>query len=162
VAAPPPGLVSHFLVHQKVTPMATPEFLARHPVRTPADLLTVPRISPAEEWWDLWFGMFGEIQYRSPGNAADHFDSQVLDGNAALAGHGIAVLSPIMFAQAIAAGRLVQPFPELATDRRCYWLVYPEHKRRLAKVRAFRDWLLQSLSEAVGDDPHGMLQPPGA
>lgn len=161
VSAPPTGLVSHFLLRQMATPMATPEFLARHPVRSPADLLGVPRISPGDEWWGLWFEQFDDVHYEIPGHSGVFFDSQVLDGNAAMAGHGVAVLSPAMFAPAIASGRLVQLFPEMATDRRCFWLVYPEHKRRLAKVRAFREWLLQRLSEAIGEDPHGMLRPPG-
>lgn len=40
------------------------------------------------------------------------------------------------------------------------WLVYPEHKRRLAKVRAFRDWLLDEIRQAVSHDPLGVLTPP--
>lgn len=162
VSEPPPGLVSHFLIHQMVTPMATPEFLASHHIRSPVDLLSVPRISPADDWWGLWFGQFDDIPYDRPDHSGVFFDSQVLDGNAAMAGHGVAVLSPVMFASAIAAGRLVQPFPQLATDQRCFWLIYPEHKRRLAKVRAFREWLLQRLHETVGEDPHGLLRPPGS
>lgn len=157
---PTPGLAWDFLIRQMVTPMATPAFLDRHPLRSPADLLTVPRISPGDEWWDLWFALFDDVPYESLGRSGMLFDSQVIDGNAALAGHGVAILSPIMFPQAIAAGLLVQPFPELATDRRCFWLVYPEHKRRLAKVRVFREWLLEALRDCVGDDPHGMLVPP--
>lgn len=155
-----PGMVSHFLMHQHFAPMATPEFLARHPLHTPADLLSAPRVSPGDEWWGVWFAQFPEIGFAAPGPASSRFDSQVLDGNAALAGQGLAVLSPAMFPQEIADGRLVQPFPQLAVDPRRFWLVYPEHKRRLTKVRAFRDWLLQSLRETMGDDPHGMLRPP--
>lgn len=155
-----PGLISHFLMHQLFTPMATPEFLARHPLHRPADLLAAPRVSPGDEWWSVWFAQFDAVPHAAPGPTGSRFDSQVLDGNAALAGHGIAVLSPAMFPQEIAEGRLIQPFPELAVDPRRFWLVYPEHKRRLTKVRAFRDWLLQSLRESVGDDPHGMLVPP--
>jgi len=155
-----PGLVSEFLVHQMVTPMATPEFLGRHPVRSRGDLLDVPRISPSDEWWDLWFGLFDDLAYESARPKGLLFDSQVLDGNAALASHGVAVLSPLMFRREIATGMLVQIFPEMADDHRCFWLVYPEHKRRLTKVRMFREWLMRSLREAVGDDPLGMLVPP--
>lgn len=156
-----PGLVSHFMLHQMFTPMATPEFLARHPVNKPTDLLDLPRISAGDSWWDLWFALFDDIAYERPARAGSLFDSQVLDGNAALAGQGVAMLSPSMYPIAIATGALVQPFPGvLATDPRCFWLVYPEHKRRLAKVRAFRDWLLQTLRDDLADDPHGMLVSP--
>jgi len=160
VATPTPGLVSDFLVHQMFAPMATPDFLARHPLRTPADLLKVPRISPGDIWWDRWFSLFDDVSYRSPGHTGGLSDSQAVDGTAAMAGHGVAVLSPARFSQASATVQLVQPFPELAVDSRAYWLVYPEHKRRLAKVRAFREWLLQSLRDTMGDDPHGMLVSP--
>jgi LysR family glycine cleavage system transcriptional activator len=27
-----------------------------------------------------------------------------------------------------------------------YWLVYPDHRRNLPKVRRFRDWLLAEIS----------------
>jgi len=40
------------------------------------------------------------------------------------------------------AGTLVQPFDHLGWDGFGYWLVYPEVRLRLAKVRAFREWLL--------------------
>jgi DNA-binding transcriptional LysR family regulator len=65
-----------------------------------------------------------------------------------------------MFAQAIEAGLLVAPFCRYAVEPRPMWLVYPEHKRRLAKVRIFRDCLLAVVREGAGDDPLGMLVPP--
>src|SRR3569832_1473365 len=52
--APSPGLVSHFLMRMPVTPLAHPDFLARHPLTTPADLRAAARISPEDDWWDLW------------------------------------------------------------------------------------------------------------
>jgi LysR family glycine cleavage system transcriptional activator len=159
MSGPMPGLVCHFLMRMPVTPLATPAFLARYPLKTPADLLAVPRLSADDDWWDLWFASLCE-----PGNprqAGIRFESQVLDGHAALAGHGIAVLSPPMFQAQIDSGQLVQPFPHVATYRNGFWLVYPEHKRNLPKVRLFRDWLLDAVKRAAGDDPHGILVPLG-
>jgi LysR family glycine cleavage system transcriptional activator len=78
---------------------------------------------------------------------------------AALAGHGVAILSPPMFQPAIGAGLLVDAFPELATYCNGFWLVYPEHKRNLPKVRVYRDWLRAAVKAAAGDDPHGILVP---
>jgi LysR family glycine cleavage system transcriptional activator len=159
--APTPGLIAHFLMRQHATPMASPAFLERHPLSTPADLLNVPRISPDDEWWDLWFGSASGISYAGGRKSGIRFDSQVLDGQAAIAGHGAAVLSPMLFQQSIETGLLVQPFSHLATDRRSIWLVYPEHKQRMTKVRAFRNWLFQALKQAAGDDAHGVLRPLG-
>ncbi len=159
--APTPGLACHFLMRMPFTPLASPVLLARYPpVRAPADLIAMPRLSPDDDWWKLWFdtAMGSEVDINAhPGM---RFDSQVLQGTAALAGHGVAVLSPIMWEPALAAGQLVRLLPQVAMYRNSFWLVYPEGKRGLAKVRAFRDWLLAEVREALGDDPLGALVPP--
>jgi len=157
--APAPGLVSHFLMRMPVTPLANPGFLARHPLATPADLRSTIRISPEDDWWDLWFDTLAVGGAEGAGGSGIRFESQVLDGHAAIAGHGVAILSPPMFQPAIDAGLLVQPFPHVATYDNAFWLVYPEHKRNAAKVRCFRDWLLDAVRRAAGDDPHGILLP---
>ena len=158
VPHPQPGLVSHFLMRMPVTPMASPSFLALHKLKTPKDLLSVPRLSPEDDWWDLWFSTL-------PGGAMDRkngpgirFESQVLDGHAAIAGHGVAILSPPMFKSAIEAGLLVRPFRHTAQYKNGFWLVYPEHKRNLPKVRALRDWLLKTVQQAAGKDTE-LLKP---
>jgi LysR family glycine cleavage system transcriptional activator len=161
VTTPTPGHVSHFLMNQTFTAMASPAFLERHALQEPADLLKVQRLSPGDEWWDLWFTSVGLPGYDPDRDPGVRFDSQVLDGNAAIAGHGVAMIFPAMFAEAIKAGLLVAPFDHYTTEPRGFYLVYPEHKRRLGKVRAFRDWLLAEVRQAAGDDPLGVLVPPG-
>jgi hypothetical protein len=43
-------------------------------------------------------------------------------------------------------GRLVCPFPDEVDSGSGYWLVYPDHRRNLPKVRRFREWLLAEIS----------------
>jgi LysR family glycine cleavage system transcriptional activator len=155
-----PGLIAHFLMRMPVTPLASPEFLAKHPIKEPDDLRRVPRISPEDDWWDLWTESLAEPN--APHRPGIRFESQVMDGHAAIAGHGVAILSPPMFENAIRAGQLVQPFPQVAYYRNSFWLVYAEHKRNLPKVRALRDWLLDCVRQAAGDDPYGILEEPVA
>jgi LysR family glycine cleavage system transcriptional activator len=152
---PTAGLCAHFLMRMPVTPLASPALLAKHPpIETPADLLRLPRISPEDDWWDLWFHCaLGEDVDRVQASGI-RFDSQVLDGNAAISGGGIAILSPPMWQPAIDAGLLVQPLPHFANYRNSFWLMYAEGKRNLPKVRAFRDWLLAEIAAAARDDPH--------
>lgn len=152
-----PALVCHFLMRMPVTPMASPAFLERYPLRKPTDLAHVPRLSPQEEWWDLWLdaATAGEAQIAS--GSGLRFESQVLDGHAAIAGHGIAILNVMMFQAQIEAGLLVRPFDHVAYHGSGFWLVYPEHKRNLAKVRAFRDWLIEAIQQTAGDDPFEVL-----
>ena len=156
---PDPALVCHFLMRMPVTPMVCPAFLERHPLRVPADLAGVSRLSPDDDWWDLWLDAVAAGEARISSRSSLRFESQVLDGNAAMAGHGVAILSPAMFETQIEAGLLVRPFDHIAYHGSGFWLVYPEHKRNLAKVRAFRDWLLDAVKRAVGDDPFGVLEP---
>ena len=157
-----PGLIAHFLMRMAVTPLASPEFLAKHPLNEPEDLRRVPRISPEDDWWDAWFASLAGPDPRGERHPGIRFESQVLDGHAAMAGHGVAILSPPMFESAIEAGQLVQPFDHVAFYRNSYWLVYPEHKRNLPKVRGFRDWLVDAVRRAAGDDPYGILEEPAA
>jgi LysR family transcriptional regulator, glycine cleavage system transcriptional activator len=160
-AGPMPGLCAHFLMRMPVTPLANPAFLARHPpVETPADLLRLPRISPEDDWWDLWFcGALGDEVDRGQASGI-RFDSQVLDGNAAIAGGGVAILSPPMWQAAIDAGLLVQPLPHHTHYRNSFWLMYAESKRSLPKVRAFREWLLAEIATLAREDPLGAFVPP--
>jgi LysR family glycine cleavage system transcriptional activator len=58
---------------------------------------------------------------------------------------------PAFFPEELASGQLVQPFPILRqADDFHYWLVYPEVRRRAAKVRAFRDWILNEVVREAG------------
>lgn len=159
MSATPPNCIAHFLMRMPVTPLANPSFLATHPLETPADLAAATRLSPDDDWWDIWFDSLADEDVSDRHHSGIRFESQVLDGHAAIAGHGIAILSPPMFQPAIEAGLLVQPFAHVATYRNAYWLVYPEHKRNLAKVRAFREWITGEVRRAAGDDPYGILVP---
>ncbi|MDT8757505.1 LysR substrate-binding domain-containing protein [Sphingomonas psychrotolerans] len=160
-AGPMPGLCAHFLMRMPVTPLANPAFLAKHPpIETPADLLRVPRISPEDDWWDLWFCCALEDGVDRAQASGIRFDSQVLDGNAAIAGHGVAILSPPMWQPAIDAGLLVQPLPQAAMYRNSFWLMYPESKRNLPKIRFFRDWLLGEVAAAAREDRLGAFVAP--
>ena len=46
----------------------------------------------------------------------------------------------------IAAGWLIQPFSLLASAGRGYYLVYPESRRNVPKIRMFRDWMLEATA----------------
>lgn len=151
---PWPGLRHHFLFHLHFTPVCTPEFRERHQLQTPQDLLRVPRLSPEDEWWKSWLSEAGLVppEGRTPGI---RLDSQATEAQATFAGHGIAMLTPLFWRAELQSGRLIQPFPLIACDPRSHWLVYPEHKRNRAKIRAFRDWLLR---EVAAEADHGLAK----
>lgn len=158
-AGPWPGLRHHFLFHLHFTPICTPEFRDRCGLRAPEDILRVPRLSPEDDWWKMWLSDAGlpAPEGRTPGIK---LDSQVTEVQAVYAGHGVALMTPMFWRAELASGRLIQPFPQVTCDRRAHWLVYPEHKRNRAKVRAFRDWLLREVANEAGNAPARIFTPP--
>ena len=78
-------------------------------------------------------------------------DSQQIEGRAAVAGQGVAVLTPALWAPELRSGRLVQPFDLVAEDGNSDWLVYPETRRNVAKIRAWRDWLLDEVQRSESE-----------
>ena len=62
---------------------------------------------------------------------------------AALDGQGIALLANVLTEPEVAAGRLVQPFSARLPVKMNYHLVTSPAKAKLAKVRAFREWILE-------------------
>ena len=124
------------------TPMCSPAFLAAHPeLKAPADLLGVPRITPRDRWWEAWWNQFGiEAPPVPPGV---EMGAQVLDSLAAMGGQGVALLTPLFWADELAEGRLVRPLPQILDGEAEYWLVYPKARQSWPKIRRFSDWLHQ-------------------
>lgn len=154
-----PGLRQHFLFHFHSTPICSAEFRDRHRIERPADVLRVPRLSPDDEWWSTWLAAAG-VAEPEKGQPGIRLDSQVAEGQAALAGHGLGMLTPLFWRSELASGRLVQLFPLVTCEGRGHWLVYPEHKRGRAKIRAFRDWLLAEIADEARSGPPEVFRPP--
>lgn len=133
-----PGLASHRLVDVDFTPMCSPGFLADHGAIAPTDLARLPLISPGEPMWAEWLHGAG----LSPATVSGvQLDTQANEGHAAMAGQGIALLTPFLWRHDMADGRLVRLSERTSTLGQAFWLVYPEHRRRSAKIRRFREWL---------------------
>lgn len=141
------GLVSHLLVKADFSPLLSP-VLAESigGVKEPADLLRLPILDPEDDWLDKWFTAAGVRGYSAEGRPNSMLGWQSLLGTAAMAGRGVAMLTPALFRDEIDAGRLLQPFPLLASDGRGYYMVYAESRRNLPKVRLFREWMLQATA----------------
>lgn len=146
------GLTAHPLFPLRFTPACSPGLLERFgPLRHPSDLLRMPLLTPTDPWWRRWFELAGvaagEIDLR-PGIG---LDSQQIEGQAALAGQGVAMLTPSLWAADLEAGRLVQPFDLIGDDGWSFWLVYPEVRRNVGKIRAWREWLLDEVQRSASE-----------
>ncbi|RWD68468.1 LysR substrate-binding domain-containing protein [Mesorhizobium sp.] len=142
-----PGLEAHKLLDADFTPMLSPKLAASiGGVKEPADLLRLPILDPGDVWWTQWFeaaGVTGHDLAKRPGSS---MGAQAYEANAAMAGHGVAILTRALFKNEIADGRLIQPFDLVGDDGHAYWLVYPTARRNVPKIRAFRDWILAEIA----------------
>ncbi|RHW18518.1 LysR family transcriptional regulator [Sphingomonas gilva] len=145
---PWPGLKRHLLMRVTIAAVMSPALAAAHgPFAAPADLARLPLLSPDDFWWDIFFGA-ADAAKDARTRPAIRLNSQVMEGRAAVAGQGVAIVNPLMWQAELASGLLVQPFPGVDADH-YFWLVYPEERANVAKIRAFRDWILTEGAEGL-------------
>ncbi|MES2988061.1 MAG: transcriptional regulator GcvA [Pseudomonadota bacterium] len=140
-----PGLAAEKLMEVDFTPMVSPAFLASHGDMKPADLLDLPLISPHDPWWPAWLQEAGvDVPDRAirPGI---RLDSQAHEGHAAMAGQGVAMLTPFFWRNDLAEGKLAMPFDQVSTRGYAYWFVVPESRRNVPKIKRFREWLIEEM-----------------
>jgi len=147
-----PGLVAEKLLPIRFSAMLGPGLAARlGPGPQPVDLLKLPIIDPPDPWWREWFAAAGVEAGDLAARPGLQLLSQHLAARAAMADQGVAILEPAFFQEELAAGRLVQPFPVVATSEGSYYIVFPQTPRVPRKVEVFVDWLTARLAaEARG------------
>jgi LysR family glycine cleavage system transcriptional activator len=144
-----PGLAAHLLLRGRFTPMLAPALMERlGPAPEPADLLRLSIIGPNDPWWPIWFAAAGVDAPGLETKPDIRLGTQHLEASAAMSGQGVAMLTPDFFRAELANGSLVQPFDLVCEDGHCYWLVYPETRRNVPKIRAFREWICREAERA--------------
>ncbi|WP_038378898.1 LysR substrate-binding domain-containing protein, partial [Bradyrhizobium elkanii] len=94
----------------------------------------------AEEW-PLWFAVAGAPCPKIQGPI---FDSSVAMAEAAARGVGVGLVPIAMFENELASGRLLRPFAA-EVPAGSYWLTWLKSREVTPGMRAFRDWLLETL-----------------
>ena len=135
-----PGHVAEKLFPSALIPVCSPALAAslRHPsdLRT-APLIVVPHLSGD---WPSWFeaaGLRGPIKR----GLEVLFDNNAMAMQAVLDGVGIAVAQTLYVTGALASGRLVAPFPIIATKREAWYLEYRPSRADDPALAPFRAWL---------------------
>jgi LysR family glycine cleavage system transcriptional activator len=90
--------------------------------------------------WAMWLKVVDADDVDS--DHGIYFSQSDLLFQAAMDGQGVALVASVMADPEIAAGNLVQPFSARLPVKMNYHLVTSPHKARIAKVAAFREWLL--------------------
>lgn len=137
-AVPQDIVADAVLLHDRLTPLAAPALLERHPtLREPADLLALPLLRTPLQPWAPWLRAAGLPDTPEP-EAGPRFVDLGLTLAAALAGQGVALARLSLARHELAEGRLVQPFALAVPAERHYGLVV---HRPSPAADAFAAWL---------------------
>ncbi len=109
-------------------------------IADPRRQLDVPLLGRSD-WWMRWYRALGFSDVVLPGSFGTHLSAEYLDIAAAVAGHGIAIGSPILFRNELETGRLVPAHDFVAGDGRSFWFTFPIARQNSSKIVKFRDWL---------------------
>ncbi len=138
-----PGMASDWFLSEEAFPVCSPALVdgGPHPLRRPEDLKHHTLIHDfTERLWARWLdlaGVEGIDATRGPS-----FNLLNLAVEATIAGEGVALGRSAVVADALADGRLVQPFDLVMPSENAYYVVCPKEFAHRPKLVAFRDWLL--------------------
>lgn len=141
-----PGVTMDFLFREEAVPVCAPEWLATHPLRTPADLLNVPLLSQSSrrDAWARWLvGAGVDASGLRQGPAFEHF---LMLAQASAAGAGVALIPSFLIRPELDAGTLVIPFDRPLSSERAYYLVYPPEALS-GPLALFRAWIVEQARD---------------
>jgi DNA-binding transcriptional LysR family regulator len=138
-----PDVESTLLMSSRLTPICTPEYLARQrPGLAPADLLRQPLFFEFDKaHWRQWFADSGVDE--SVDFAAVRIDDSHALRRVVLDGHGFGLFFVELIREDVRSGRLVQPFPNSIDPGCAYYLNRPRDTRVGAKLQMFTQWILE-------------------
>ncbi|QFT28928.1 Glycine cleavage system transcriptional activator [Labrenzia sp. THAF82] len=142
------GAIAEHLFDEEVIPVASRAFRDRHEIRSPMDLVRVPRLQLATRpfAWRQWFELAG-VETDAAFQGA-RFEQFVMISEAAIH-HAGAALIPRFFVEAeLSSGRLVRLFDLSVQQQSAYYFVYPEGRTMRPVVSAFRQWLMEEARAA--------------
>jgi LysR family glycine cleavage system transcriptional activator len=142
-------MVTQSLLRDIVTPLCSPDFLARR-TRQPDDPATILDSELIHiDWgasfasyptWAEWFSAAGAA--RMPQVELGHTTSMSsLAIDLAVSGCGIALGQRLLARDELADGRLVAPFAQTLALGHDYCVVFPHSRRSKRAVKAFIDWV---------------------
>ncbi|MDB5455622.1 MAG: LysR family transcriptional regulator [Caulobacter sp.] len=142
-----PGLESAVLMTERLFPVCSPDFLARHPINVPEDLLGVPLLRLTGAPWSVWFTAVGiEPPTLPPGLG---FDDSSLMLDAAAQGLGVALARSGLSERDLNDGRLVRPLAGEITVETGHHFVWRADSPKLARILKLRDWFVAEVGRAA-------------
>ncbi len=133
-----PGLLAWKLFEERVFPVCSPALAAS--LQTPADLDGVRLLRHPLLSWSRWFAAAG-LRRPEPASGPTYEDA-LLMLEAAVAGHGVALMAATLAQPYLDEGRLVRPFAEDCPDR-SFYIVAPPTVQEKPAIMDFIRWLLR-------------------
>ncbi len=146
-----PGVDHALLFHEEVVPVCSADWLARHPVTTPADLSrhSLLMLETRPDAWARWFAAAGlPDAVVTEGPVFEHF---LMLAHAAAAGMGMALIPSFLIRPELASGALVTPVDATLRGPEAYYLVWPRVRGQTPLFERFRRWLLDEAAAEGGD-----------
>ncbi|HWA17752.1 MAG TPA: LysR substrate-binding domain-containing protein [Devosia sp.] len=146
-----PDTVATRLFDEVVTPVASPAYVARLGLGSPADLERAALIhnSTRPALWHIWFDSLSLGGDRPlPGHAFDEFLTII---EAAAAGLGVALIPQFLIDDELKSGKLTIPFDHAIPSMESYFLVVPNSREGDPVVADFREALLATLGRDIPD-----------
>lgn len=149
-----PGTLSHHLLAECVTVVASPEFLANHgPIARYTDLEGLPLLALEGDRQGRWFDWGSWVEQAHgqslPLAAPLRFDNYGLLVQAAIAGQGLALGWLPLVAPALEQGTLVQVFPRVLRSNRGYHVTLPAEQTLCDGAWRFYHWLRNEVNRSL-------------
>ncbi|MAW88482.1 MAG: LysR family transcriptional regulator [Phyllobacteriaceae bacterium] len=148
-----PGTVAERILNETMSPVCSPDYRERMGgLADPAGLLRCTLLNESRVLhddsalpnWERWFAAAGVTFARPRGPTLSHGSLTI---EAALRGEGVALGRSVLVAEDIAAGRLVEPFPQIRLPAgRGYDLVHRPGEEADPRIAALRDWLQEEVA----------------
>ncbi|WP_432471505.1 LysR family transcriptional regulator [Amphritea sp. HPY] len=134
---------ARLLVAGNLTPACHPSMLERFDSIDPALLEQFVLLHETDATgWQEWLALAGVPDLEPMKN--EYYSDTNVRQQAAIEKLGCALVCPELVADDIAAGRLVCPF-DLHLESYSYYLIVPEDRMNISRVRTFVDWLINEL-----------------
>lgn len=153
------------LIEEDVVPVASPGFLARHPLHSAADLAALPLLHlerPDPDRWLSWeeymehCGLRDDAAGRRQAHSGVSFNNYMLVLQAAIAGQGIALGWRPLTDDLLRQGLIAEaPLPRVRTGRGYHLMTIPGRIQQSRTTREFTAWLM-------GEFGLGAALPPSA
>jgi len=142
-----PGLVSESLLDERFVVVCNPRLARGKLPKRPSDLARYTLLRSNDEYWQPWFAAAG-LDWPEPDRGPIFNDSAHML-QAAIEGHGVALVRTSLLGDDVRNGLLVRLFDIEVPSERHYYFVYPPRVAHMQKIALFGAWLRAEVARGV-------------